>query len=226
MFNWKVEERRNWFYIVVLGYAVDLQRSGAFLSSITSSSSEISSINLGEYRPPSVSSSGIWSSITFDFMNLSAFRSANWINSLHSLLSEICLDSSTNSYGSYSKDRSWVSGTRRTLTCGVNLKGYLMFNYRASKRNFYHNKLQFKLASSLVYFKTVLKTLHSNRTIFWYACLNAKTFPITFLDVCTNQLEIVSQRLVQRLEFIKSFFLLCEWFELQFVTREVKQTYT
>lgn len=55
------------------------QNSGAFLSSITSSSSDISSTKraCGAYRPPSVNASGIDISITLDLMNLSILRKPN-----------------------------------------------------------------------------------------------------------------------------------------------------
>lgn len=59
----------------------------AFLSSSVSSSEDISSMNLGEYRPPSVSSSGTFTSTAVDLRNRSTLRMANFTSLSHSVSS-------------------------------------------------------------------------------------------------------------------------------------------
>lgn len=88
----------------------------AFLSSSVSSSEDISSMNLGEYRPPSVSSSGTCTSTAADRRNRSALRVANFTSLSHSVSSGRCSDENSNALDAWRPPSSSSSRRRTTRT--------------------------------------------------------------------------------------------------------------
>lgn len=97
---------------------MNLLMTPAFLSSMVSSSEDISSINLGEYRPCSVTSSLTLTSMAVDFKNRSTFRIRNLTNWSHSGSSDRAADE--NSYGSWYTERTCSSGMRTILVLSFN----------------------------------------------------------------------------------------------------------